>query len=369
MKVKALDTGLEGGLEVVSLATGSDGRIYGGLTGLKGHLLCEYDPGTGAVRDLGDKVVSANEVYKRDGTPYTQKIHHALDTLPDGRLAGGTGQNYGYGAVHKKISEDEGGHVFVYDPKTEQGRDLGVPVPHMWIIATCTSPDGSQLFGMTYFHNDFFAVDLRTGDVLFADQVHGACWGDSACSHTIVCDREGIVYGSCSEGCIFTYDSNKRELTETDVRLPGEGARRIDALMLGENGMVYGGVWENGIVFSLEPRTLKLRELCRPVDGPRLPALVWRDGCIYGCAGGGPQYGTRGAILFECDPTASKHREVGPIRDEQSGIEGQRVHAMTVGRDGTIYAGETGAVREPRKQDHSGDIEAGMHPYLYIIDV
>jgi len=53
--------------------------------------------------------------------------------------------------------------------------------------------------------------------------------------------------------------------------------------------------------------------------------------------------------------------------DEESAVEAARVHAMTVGLDGTLYAGETGATHS-RFDAASGDIEAGMHPYLYIIE-
>ncbi len=367
MRVEAHEIELPGALEVVSLTTGTNGRIYGGTTGGREHLLFEYTPGTGAVRDLGAKIVPSNQLYARNGDPISQKIHHALDTLADGRIVGGTGQNVGFGSRHRKINEDDGGHVFIYDPATDTGRDLGVPVPHMWIIATTVSPDGSTLFGMTYFHNDFFAMDLESGEVVFADQVHAGVWGDSACSHTIVCDRDGIVYGSCSEGYLFTYDSAAKKLTETDVKLPGEGSSRIDALLAASDGMIYGGMWETGILFSIEPGSLAVTELGQPNDGPRLPALVERDGLLYGAAGGGSQYGTCGAFLFEYGPRSGAYRKIGPIVDEQSGVEAARVHAMTVGADGTLYAGETGATHSRLSSD-DGDIEAGMHPYLYVIE-
>lgn len=367
MKVKVHEVSSPGALEVVSLTTGMNGRIYGGVTGEKNHLFFEYQPEEGASRDLGAKIVSARQLFNRDGNPIGQKIHHALSTLPDGRIAGGTGTNVSHGSRHHKMNEAEGGHVFVYDPHTEQGRDLGVPVPHVWIINTTVSPDGLLLFGMTYFHNDFFAVDFNSGEVVFADQVHGGIWGDSACSHSIACDNEGVVYGSCSDGYIFAYDSARKKLLETDVKLPGEDTYRIDSLVLGDDGLIYGGTWESGILFSLEPGSLKLKVLCRPNEGPRLPALVNRGGLIYGAAGGGTQYDTRQAFLFEYDPRSGAYREVAPIVDEDSGVEAQRIHAMTVGLDGTFYAGETGATRS-RFQEGDGDIETGMHAYLYVID-
>ncbi len=366
-KVHAHDTDLPGGYEVVSLVTGRDGKIYGGMTGDRHHLLCEYDPKNRTSRDVGDSIVSAPQMYTRKGEAYAQKIHHALSVLPDGRLVGGTGQNIGFGTQHRRIKDDEGGHVFIYDPKTDTSKDLGVPVQYMWIVATAINKDGSQIFGMTYFHNDFFAMDLRTGEILFNDQVHGGVWRDSACSHTIVCDDDGIVYGSCSDGYIFTYDSKKKKLTETDVKLPGgEETFRIDSAIIGDDGLIYAGTHETGIVFSIEPGSLKVEELCRPNDGPRIPALVVRDGRIYGAAGGGPQYGTRGAFLFEYDPASKQYREIGPIVDQEQGVEAYRVHAMTVGHDGTIYAGETGANKKP-SQRSVGHIETGRKGYIYVM--
>jgi outer membrane protein assembly factor BamB len=369
MKVRVHDTDVPGALEIVSLTTAGNGRIYGGYTGAKDHLFIEYDPARDVTRDLGSKIVSANELYGRTGKAISQKIHHALEALPDGRIAGATGTNVGYGSRHFRQKELEGGHVFVYDPGTEEGQDLGVPIPHNWIIAGAADPDGKQFFGMTYHHNDFFAMDLTSGEVVFADQVHAGVWGDSACCHQIACDNDGVVYGSCSHGYLFTYDSKTKTLTETDAKLPGEGTFRIDSAIVGSDGLVYAATWETGIVFSIEPGTLKITQLCQPNQGgPRLPGLTERDGVIYGAAGGGRPYRTRDAFLFEYDTKTGSYKEIGPIVDEDADIVAIRVHAMTTGQDGTLYAGETGNTRSVyRPQD--GDIEVGGHAYLYIIDV
>jgi outer membrane protein assembly factor BamB len=369
MKVKVHDTNVPGALEVVSLTTGKNGMIYGGYTGAKDHLFFEYDPAKKVSVDLGSEIVSSNVVYDRGGRPVTQKVHHALATLPDGRIVGGTGTNVSYGSRHYKMLEDEGGHAFVYDPRTGKARDLGIPVPHNWIICATTDIDGRYFIGMTYHHNDFFAVDVSTGEVAFHDQVHAGSWGDSSCCHALASDCDGVIYGSYSMGYLFTYDSKKRELTETDVKLPGgRETFRVDSMTLGADGLIYVGTWETGILFSVEPKTLKVKELCHPNEGgARLPALVDRDGIIYGAAGGGKTYGTRDAFLFEYNSKTGAYREVGPMVEEDSGISASRVHAMTVGQDGTLYAGETGATRKYHEKD--GEIATGMHAYLYVIDV
>ena len=367
MKVKIHNISVSGAKEVVSLTTCKNGLIYGGVTGAKNHLFFEYNPLLNLTTDLGEKIVSGNQLYLRNGELIDQKIHHALSTLPDGRIAGGTGQNFSYGTCHRKVNEDEGGHVFVYDPESQQAKDLGIPVPHMWIICTTTSPDGEFIYGMTYLHNDFFAVSVKTGELVFADQVHGAIWGDSGCTHSLICDNDGVVYGSYGDGYIFTYNPKNKKLSETDIKLPGKNVR-VDSFTLGDDGLVYGGTWETGTLFSLEPKTLKLKELCQPNDGPRLPALVKINNFIYGAAGGGSQYGTRGAFLFEYNYKSGKYREVGPVIEKETGIEASRIHTMTAGLDGTLYAGETGSTRSTFIAE-SGDIETGYNPYLYIIQL
>ncbi|MCK5845353.1 MAG: hypothetical protein KAG97_11640, partial [Victivallales bacterium] len=217
MKVKVITSDVEGALEVVSLTTGLDGMIYGGHTGSKNHLFCELNPATLKIRDLGSKVVSSNELFLNDGKVVNQKIHHALSTLPDGRIAGGTGQNITAFQESFRQKDDEGGHLFVYDPSDEAAVDFGVPVPHEWIINTTVSPDGERVFGMTYLTNTFFAFNIKSGELEFSDQVHGRIFGDSSCTHSIICDLEGNVYGSCRDGRIFIYNSRERELTETEL--------------------------------------------------------------------------------------------------------------------------------------------------------
>ena len=70
----------------------------------------------------------ARQITTFSGKPLSQKIHHALVRLPDGRIAGATGENY---SIHTLYTDrDEGGHVFIYDPHKDTSADLGVPVPH-----------------------------------------------------------------------------------------------------------------------------------------------------------------------------------------------------------------------------------------------
>jgi len=361
LQVEALRCDLPGASEVVSLATGRDGMIYGGTTGDKGHLFFRFDPATRSVTDLGHLVKSGTQLYTR-AKPIEQKIHHALVSSPGGAIYGATGQNVAIGGPWYKTDEDEGGHIFRYDPKSGRCEDLGIPVPHQWIINLAPNAECAILYGMTYPLNHLFTCDLKAGRMRMIGQVRGLSAGDSGASHEIVCDLAGNVYGSCGEGYLFKYDPAKDEIIETDIRLPG-GSVRIDALARDANGLIYGATWESGHVFSFDPATERVEVLGQPNPGPRLPALVFgRDGLLYGAAGGGDQYNTRTAFIFSYDARTRKLAEVGGIYDPSNGIRGQRMHAMTVGLDGVLYAGETGAERK-----EAG--EAAEQPYLYICKV
>ena len=147
-------------------------------------------------------------------------------------------------------------------------------------------------------------------------------------------------------------------MIETDIKLPGDDIR-IDSLLRVDN-VIYGGTWENGYLFSFDPHGGTIETLGKPNDnGPRLPALVLRDGRIYGAAGGGSQYNTRSAFLFEYDPHNGKLTEIGDVFDSENNIRAQRIHAMAVGQDGCIYAGETGA-----ENIEAG--ETGLMAYFFI---
>lgn len=363
LSVSVIKMPVPGAVEVVSLAAGERGKIYGGVTGAKGHLLFEYDPKTGRARDLGRLVRSGTQIVRRDGRKVEQKIHKSLFALPDSRILGATGQNIVVMDPDYRMEDDEGGHVFVYDPASGSCSDLAVPVPHEWIINCTVSPDLRYAYGMTYPLNHVFQVDMKSGQARILGQVHGQTTADSACSHECICDREGNLYGSCWRGQVFRYDLEEDTLRETELSLPG-GDLRIDSLAVEKrSGMIYGGTWEGGHLFRLDPNAMSIELLGTPHRGPRLPALRFsKDGILYGAAGGGFQYKTRSAFLFRYDPASNELTEIGDIVADGSGIRGQRMHTMAMGKDGRIYLGETGMM--------TGEAgEVGLNPYVFVCRV
>jgi hypothetical protein len=195
-------------------------------------------------------------------------------------------------------------------------------------------------------------------------QIRGTTRGDSGCTHEIICDLNKNVYGSCSAGFLFKYDWDEHELLETPIALPG-GDCRIDCLVRTPDGIIYGGTWENGHLFSFDPDTEKLEEVAWPNQGPRLSGLVYFQGRLIGAAGGGDQYDTRTAFLFEYDPKRKEMTEIGSIFDEKGKVRAQRIHAMVIDGNGRIYAGETGA----SKKRVGEEIEVGGNAFMYVCDI
>ncbi|MEX0776705.1 MAG: hypothetical protein WD042_13460 [Phycisphaeraceae bacterium] len=359
LKVDVLKLPVRGAMEIVSLTTAANGHVYGGTTGYRKHLLFSYNVATGKVQDLGHHVVSAAAILDKRGREHTQKIHHALYGCADGTLVGGTGQNVSVSMADFCTSADEGGHVFVYNPATGESRDYGIPVPNEWIINLTVNEKTRTAYGMTYPLNRFFCVDLDSGKMRIIGQVRGKIGCDSGCCHEMVVDTQGRVFGSCRGGYFFYYDPALDKLVETDLRLPG-GDERIDSLIRHPDGLLYGGTWESGHLFSLDTRTMELTDFGSVLGGPRLPALALaKDGTIYGAAGGGAQYNTKRATLFRFTPPQGPIEIMGEIVAE-NGVAASRIHSMTMGPDGKLYAGETGS-----EEIEAG--ETGLQPNLFII--
>ena len=362
---------IPGALEIVSLREGKPGQLYGGLTGDHGHLFFRYDLADATFVDLGDRVRDGNVITSFSGRPIPGKIHHALEVLPDGRVAGATGNNY---SVHTLYTDrDEGGHVFLYDPEADTAEDLGIPCPHEWIINMTADPAGETLYGMGYPLNHVFRVDLKRGDVRVVGQPMAGAYGDSGPCHECCTDEEGNLYGSGTHGHIWKYDRRKDALEPTAMRLPRppRGKRgpmwfgvRIDSFVRGPDGMLYAGTWETGHVVRFRPGEEKLEVLGQPAEprpdarAMRLPAMAFRpDGLLYGAAGGGQAYGSHNSFIFRLDPATGRFENLGTI--ESGDVVAERVHTMCCGSDGVLYAGETGSQRTAAG-------EVALNPNLYI---
>ena len=82
---------------------------------------------------------------------------------------------------------------------------------------------------------------------------------------------------------------------------------------------------------------------------------------MFGVAGGGPQYDTNNATLFRHDPKTKTTDVLGEIVSDD-GVGAVRIHCMTLGPDGRLFAGETGMAGIK-----AGDV--GHNAYLFTIEL
>ena len=171
-------------------AAGPDGKIYIGMcsehSGGSAHLLA-FDPVTETFEDVFD--AQALTQSPMDRMPQG-KIHFTLNAHPDGRLFGGT--HFGY----LKFSPDEpnpnptnldewnrlltdpakgypGGHLFVYDTKTKQARDLGLPIEYQGVRVMVLDKTRGHLYGLGALDNYLFHHDIKAGTTKIVGKVAG----------------------------------------------------------------------------------------------------------------------------------------------------------------------------------------------------
>jgi hypothetical protein len=119
-------------------------------------------------------------------------------------------------------------------------------------------------------------------------------------------------------------------------RMHGEaGTAAADAVHTGPDGAVYMGTSE-GLLCRIDPESHQVRAIGKPGPGGRLAALAnGPDGKMYGTAG---RDGS--VVLFSYDPSRDRLRELGPIFDPEIAERAWHIHALTMFKDGSIYAGE-----------------------------
>jgi hypothetical protein len=205
------------GYECNAMTTGTDGLIYiGGGTRNATQNECtavghanfavydpgkSWNPGNGAnanPRDLGQAVSFSGNVV---GYPI---VVHDLVTAPDGKIYGCTGYRDG-------IESEYYAHLFVYDPQTGKIKDLGQPIPnHSSIIRLAIMPDGT-LYGITLPprtgpnlpHGELFSYDPVSDKFTLFDMpstMEGAI--------ALAAGKDGLLYiaGGTDDRDIFAYD-------------------------------------------------------------------------------------------------------------------------------------------------------------------
>jgi hypothetical protein len=358
---------------ITSLLTARDGKIYGGTSGEESYLFL-FDPVINKVRHLGK-------------IPGQESVHHALVEDKDGSIYLGTGRNMfeeisiskgGIGKeelIDKSLWEDiknhfkdyPGGHLYRYNPQLSNQKvklpdmpceleDLGIPLAHNSIYALTINPAGDEIYGITYPDGHFFAYDIamrKLTDLGPIDEkvvFHGPERNWRSLPRALVCDDSGKVFFSGTEGMIRYYDPVARKLMSTDVKIPGdyyylqffEDYTVVEYFVRDSNGLIYGGT-SDGYLFSFDPAGMKLTNLGKMRASRRLRCLsVGLNGKVYIIAG--ERSSSKPCQFYSYDPHSGGYDDLGLLIVDRSPYyywRGQQFDAMTTGKDGTLYIGES----------------------------
>lgn len=357
---------------ITSLLAARDGNIYGATSGREAYLFI-FQPATNKVRHLG-RVAGQ------------QGVHHALAEDADGNLYLGSGKSMFeefpltpgkpgeehidkllWNDVQRHFSSDAGGHLYRYRPGKSNAavklpdmacdlEDLGIPRAHNAVYALTSSPDGLELYGLTYPDGHFFIYNVKAAR--FADLgpvdreivFHGPERKWRSLPRALVCDAAGRVFTSGTGGALIYYCPQAKKLVETRLRVPGDYYRVqfyqdhavVEGFAAAASGLIYGGTCD-GYVFSLDPAKMKLVNLGKPRASRRLRCLtVARNGKVYAMAGERSASAPCQAYCY--DPADGGWSELGLLIVDRSPYyywRGYQFDAMTTGPDGTLYLGES----------------------------
>jgi hypothetical protein len=368
---------------ITSLITARDGLIYGATTGEESWLFL-FDPGINKVRHLGK--ISGQE-----------SVHHSLVEDKRGYIYLGSGKNMfkeitlspgGIGkeeTVDKTLWDDiksnfrsySGGHLFRYDPKLSNQKvkltdmpcdlvDLGIPLEGNSIYALTINPDGDEIYGLTYPDGHFFIYGITTKkftDLGTIDEkivFHGPERYWRSLSRDLVSDNSGKVYFSATDGVLKYYDPVTKNIENTGSKIPGdyyymqfyEDYTVVDYFAKAPSGLIFGGT-SDGYLFSFDPVRMQLINLGKMRASRRLRCLtVGSNGKVYIMAG--ERSASRPCQFYSYDPSSGGFDDLGLLIVDRSPYyywRGQQFDAMTTGKDGTIFFGES---------------ERRSHLFLYI---
>ena len=358
---------------ITSLITANDGLIYGGTTGKEAYLFL-FNPSTNKVRHLGK--ISGQE-----------SIHHALAKDSQGRLFIGTGKNMfaeidltsgdNWGQVDSVLWDDisvhfhdyPGGHLYYYDPGESNDKvklpdmeaelkDLGIPVPHNSIYALTCNPEGSIIYGITYPDAKFFLYHINeqrfdiVGTIDEKIVFHGPERYWRSLCRDIICDNQGNVYFSGTDGVLKYYSPQTGNFKSTGQKIPGDyypdqfykDYAVVEYFDIDQSGLIYGGT-SDGYLFVFNPFKMGMRNLGKVRADKRLRCLtVSNDGKVYLIAGVRPSTNSVSCKLYVYDPDNPGFQDYGLIIIDRSPHyyrRGNQFDCMTTGLDGTIFLGES----------------------------
>jgi hypothetical protein len=327
-----------------SLVYAVDGNIYGGTQDIQedlyiekryssnypprlpegsagGHLF-KYDTEKGKVEDLGIPA-PGQAIYAMCASPDGSKVY-AL-TFPHATLLS-------LDVASGRITSE----AQVYGPDTWALR------PDEFEFATKSFVFGRlELEARAKYLIEKRGLSLAVGDFpqeAFSKKYH--------VSRAIVCDDQGNVYGSHGEGKIWRFTPETKQLDILECEFPimiGTeygliSDNSIESLIRADDGMIYGGTCQDGYLFQFDSQKEKVKGLGKPVIQGRIRDLAFWRNTLYGIVG--ENLGK--THLFSYAPDGAGLRDLGVLQaGGRMGFAVNICDTLAAGPDDRLYIGQS----------------------------
>jgi hypothetical protein len=174
-----------------------------------------YEPATREIRQVAMMQHAVHE--ETMGREPQGKLHSQVLEDPEGNIWFGTDMaNHSYFAMWDDPRAYPGGHMMLYNPKTDLLRDLGILAPGAGIRHIIMDPERRRIYAVTFPRGEFYVYDMTTQRSFLKGRVNN--WDSIA--RVMVKDDRGNIYGSFAPYRIFKYDIEKEQLVDLPVTIP-----------------------------------------------------------------------------------------------------------------------------------------------------
>jgi outer membrane protein assembly factor BamB len=337
---------------VTALVIGNNGILFGATSGSKSHLFA-YLPLTKRFLPLNTfgeaQSRCRNIVADGQGRIYMSTMAYGKDST-DGHL-------YLYNAPENELvfnsldDRDKGEFTLLFKPAhlispgLASIDDLGAPVQGEGILAMTIDNARNHIYGLTYPGGKFFIYDIASRKTTVKNIYDDHIGKKNNISRAMIC-ADGNVYFSGRHGCIIKYCPDEDVFVETKMKIPVGAGREylntISALTRADDGMIYGGTYADGYLFTFNPADEKLVNLGKPSIESHIRGITaGLDGRIWGLCGADDEL----VHLFRYDPSDRNLEDSGMVRAKmpKTWIM-HKADVLITGADGELYIGESDAI-------------------------
>jgi hypothetical protein len=303
---------------ITTLLALQSGNVYGLTCGDKCHLFY-YHSGFGVAH-----VGPVSEVPATGG---------ALLQIGDSQIIGGWyGQDCG-GLFRHDVTAESGQGMEQFRGAKTAIEPIELPDGCIGVTALAGPIDGTT-YALTTPDGALISVDTMSGNTKTVARI-------ASSAPVMVMLHDGKLLGAFAEGQLWEYNPIEAKLTSLEAYAPCQKGKRyvagVQSMIVGDDGLVYGGTSVDGYLFSYDPITSTVVNLGKPNRQSNICALGYGyDGNIYGLVG--EQQGM--SHLFKYD-SKQGFTDLGILGSAFPDYWiAHNLSAISVGPNGEIFIGE-----------------------------